>query len=277
MLPLKTHFSPFIKTNIHMHAKALAKHKDTFETDKKPHLAKKTHYNIITNMMHYIQALKLNSETEWGDYYAITNYGEGSFKFKEETIKTWIAQFDLKKIWDIGGNNGHFSRLVQDSCDTIVCSDVDPVAVDTNYRTVKKNNEQNIIPLVIDFINPPPGIGFGNEERSAFKDRVRNLKIDCIMALALIHHLSISANCTFEMLADIFTRHSDMLLIEFVAPSDSWAEKLLRSKRGARNLFAFYNKENFEAVFGRYYEFMDVKDIPNSQRSLYMMARRKQA
>lgn len=277
MLPLKTHFSPFIKTNIHLHAKAFAKHKDTFDTDKKPHLAKKTHCNIVTNMIHYIQDLKLKSETEWGDYYAITNYDTSSFNFKEETIKSWIVQYDLKKIWDIGGNNGHFSRLIQDSCDTIICSDVDPVAVDTNYRIVKKNKEQKILPLVIDFTNPPPAIGFGNEERSSFKDRVQNVQIDCLMALALIHHLSISANCTFEMLADIFTQHSEMLLIEFVAPQDSWAEKLLRSKRGARDLFVFYNKENFEAVFSKYYEFMDVRDIPNSARTLYMMKRKKQA
>lgn len=275
MLPAKTHFSPFIKTNIHMHAKAFNKHKNSFDTDKKPCLPLRAQLNIVQNMIHYISGMSLNTETEWGDYYDITNYDQQGFEFKEATVNELIKKYGLRNIWDIGGNNGHFSRLVQNNCDTIICSDIDPVAVNENYLTAQKNNEQKIIPLIIDYTNPSPGIGFVNEERSSFQHRIKDLQIDCIMALALIHHLSISANCSFEMLAESFSAISENLLIEFVHPEDSWVEKLMQSKREARSLFNFYNRKNFEINFLRYYNILETYEVPNSYRTLYMMKRRR--
>lgn len=275
MLPLKTHFSPFIKTNIHMHARAFNRQKNVFETDKKPHIPLRTLLNIVQDMISYISELSLDAETEWGDYYDIKNYDEEGFKFKEAMVKEWIERYGLTTVWDLGGNNGHFSRLIQNSCNVVLCTDIDPVAVDTNYRAAKKNNDQKIIPLIVDFTNPSPAIGFANEERPSFYHRIKSLRIDCLMALALIHHLSISSNCSFEMLAKSFSRISDKLLIEFVHPEDSWVERLLQSKREARTLFNHYNKRNFEAVFSESYEFLEVREVPNSKRTLYMMARRR--
>ncbi len=274
MLPTRTHFSPMIKANIHMHAKAHKKHKQTFATKHTPQLPLDTHKNMIVSMISFVENLTLNSKTEWGDYYRITNYADDGFKFKEETVRIWIQKYSLKKIWDIGGNNGHFSRLLQDHCDMIICTDIDPVAVDVNYRTIQKKREHKIIPLLIDYTNPSPGLGFDNKERTSLFCRIQDLEIDCVMALALIHHLSISSNCTFEMLASSLSETAKHLLIEFVDPTDSWADKLLSSKRSARDLFAFYNKQNFEAVFSQYYKFVEAVDIPKSKRSLYFMARK---
>jgi len=274
MLPAKTHFRLFIKTNIHMHAKAHRKYEGTFETERRASLSLNTHKSMIINMINYVGELELKSETEWGNYYSLTNYSDDGFNFKEEMVVAWVQKHDLKKVWDIGGNDGHFSRLIQDSCDLIVCTDIDPVAVDVNYRTIKKHGEDKIIPLLIDYTNPSPGVGFDNTERAAFISRIRDLQLDCIMALALIHHLSISGNCTFEMLAQSFSQIARHLLIEFIDPADSWADKLLSSKRGARVLFDFYNRQNFEAVFARYFDFIETAAVPRSERTLYLMKRR---
>ncbi len=129
--------------------------------------------------------------------------------------------------------------------------------------------------MLLDYTNPSPGIGFANKERADFFSRMRELKIDCVMALALVHHLSISSNCTFEMLGESFSRISKKLLIEFVDPEDSWAGKLLDSKRGSRKLFSFYNKKNFESAFINHYDFVEKEEIPDSRRTLYMMIRRE--
>ena len=120
-----------------------------------------------------------------------------------------------------------------------------------------------------------PGIGFANTERTSFRRRVKDLRVDCILALAIVHHLSISANCTFEMLAKSFCSTSNLLLIEFVPPGDSWVEKLLQSKRDSRSLFDHYNRNEFESVFSEFYEFREIQDIPDSERTLYLMARRQ--
>ena len=274
MLPAKTHFSPFIKANIHLHARAHRKYKDTFTTKSNPHLALKTHRNILQSMAGYINGLKQESQTEWGEYYDLTNYEDRGFRFKEDTIRQWINEYAQTRIWDIGGNDGHFARLIQDTCEIVVCTDLDPVAVDANYRATRQDGARNIVPLMVDYTNPSPGLGFDGRERTDFFTRMEGLQIDCILALALIHHLSISANCTFEMLAESFSQTASFLLIEFVDPDDSWAEKLLVSKRNARDLFGFYNRQNFEAVFSEYYDFLDTAQVPNSKRVLYMMSRK---
>jgi hypothetical protein len=77
------------------------------------------------------------------------------------------------------------------------------------------------------------------------------------------------------MLGESFSRISKKLIIEFVDPEDSWAGKLLDSKRSSKNLFSFYNKKNFESVFNQYYEFAEIEKIPDSKRTLYMMIRRE--
>lgn len=275
LLPFKTHFSPFVKTNIHLHASLLRKHQRNSKADNKiaskPKLSLRTQNNIVQSMINYVDQLSTDSSTEWGNYYDIINYDSEAFKFKEKTIKAWVKKYALTRIWDIGGNNGHFSRLILDPCEVILCSDIDPVAVDQNYRITKSQNVQKIIPLMVDYTNPSPGIGFDNKERADFLTRVKDLEIDCILALALIHHLSISNNCTFEMLAESFSRAAEKLVIEFVHPDDSWANSLLDNKRDARALFSFYNQANFETVFSRYYEITEVSRVPTAKRTLYFM------
>lgn len=274
MLPFKTHFSPQIKTNIHMHAKALLKHQEDFTSNKKPTLSLATQKNIIKSLIGFVDGLGSDLESEWGEYYDLANYDKSAFKFKEDVVRKWIDDHGIKKLWDVGGNDGHFSRLVRKGCDWILCTDIDPVAVDKNYRECRMSNDSNIMPLVADFVNPSPGLGFGNEERTDLWTRIRQFEPDCVLALALIHHLCISNNCTFDMLARSFKQFADHLIIEFVHPDDSWAAKLLNSKRKSRHLFDFYNKDNFEAVFCRHFDILESSLVPESERTLYLMKSR---
>lgn len=271
LLPGKTHLSPQVKLNIHMHAKSLGKHKEKFATQERPKLSLSSQKNIVNSLISYIDGLHQKTRTEWGDYYNITNYDDAAFRFKETAVQRWVKQIGAKRLWDVGGNDGHFSRLVQDDCDLVLCTDIDPVAVDKNYLTAKKRSETKLIPLVIDYKNPTPGLGFGNEERQSLEVRAKRFRPDCVLALALVHHLSISDNCTFEMLAESFNSYANHLIIEFVHPTDSWAAKLLDSKRDAKHLFAFYNKENFERTFARVFHIVEQLTVPASERTLYLM------
>jgi hypothetical protein len=73
------------------------------------------------------------------------------------------------------------------------------------------------------------------------------------------------------MLAESFSSYANHLIIEFVHPTDSWAAKLLDSKRDAKHLFAFYNKENFERTFARFFHIVEQLTVPASERTLYLM------
>lgn len=275
MLPRRTRWLPMVQANIHLHARSLGRHREKSAGDSKPpKLSLASQKNVVNGLKRYIEGLQLEARTEWGDYYSIANYDDAAFAFKEATVSRWIREAGVGRLWDIGGNDGHFSRLVQDRCERILCTDIDPLAVDKNYLQCRSRGDAKIIPLVVDYTNPTPGIGFANRERRALRERVADFRPDCVMALALIHHLSISGNCSFEMLAESFSAAAKDLIIEFVHPEDSWAARLLENKRDARSLFDFYNLQEFERVFARRYETVERVAVPGSARTLYLMRAR---
>ncbi|KTD06823.1 class I SAM-dependent methyltransferase [Legionella jamestowniensis] len=275
LLPFHTHFSPFIKMNIHMHSKKLKQFNSNQTIAPAPKLNKKKLQHMFEYMSLFIRSLNYTkSKTEWGDYYNNTNYLSNAFNEKANIISHWIERMGAKKLWDAGGNNGHFSRHIVHKAKQIIVTDIDPVAIDYNYKINKEKQIESIVPLVVDLTNPSPAIGFDNQERLSFTARLLEQQIDCTLVLALIHHLCLSNNCTFEMVLSYFKRVSLFSIIEFVPPEDSWAQTLLAQKRESQNLFNFYNQDNFESVCGEHFDIVDKITIPDSLRTLYLLKRK---
>ena len=179
-----------------------------------------------------------------------------------------------KSLIDIGGNDGTFSRELNDLAKLIIVADVDPNAVEQNYKQVLKNKEKMILPIVADILNPSANYGFNNEERFSFIDRVEDLHLDGCLALAVIHHITLSGNIPFSLSAKFFSKMATNLLIEFPKRSDSWVQFLLDSKREFKNHFDFYNEENFEKEYSVYFEIINKQKIASSERILYSLKRR---
>ena len=89
-----------------------------------------------------------------------------------------------------------------------------------------------------------------------------------ILALALIHHLSISNNIPFNYVAEYFSKLSQWLIIEFVPKTDKKVQKLLLCRE---DVFSFYNKENFVSSFSKYFSIHDEIRIKDSGRTLFLM------
>ena len=181
--------------------------------------------------------------TEWGNYYDITNYSDAAFEHKKQLVREWSARLKPSLVWDLGANNGVFSRVAGEVGAFVVSSDIDPTAVEQNYRQMKGEKTENLLPLLIDLTNPSPSIGWANEERDSFG---RRGPADMVLALALIHHLAISNNVPLLQVADFFAKIGKWLVIEFVPKSDSQVQKLLVSRE---DIFPNYTREGFEAAF----------------------------
>ena len=80
--------------------------------------------------------------TEWGDYYTFTNYTDSAFSLKEKCVKTLIEEIKPKVVWDLGANDGRFSRLASRQGITTLAFDIDPVAVEKNYQYAKKTTKK---------------------------------------------------------------------------------------------------------------------------------------
>lgn len=131
-----------------------------------------------------------------------------------------------------------------------------------------------MVSLLVDIASPTPAYGFANKERSSFLNRVYNWSPECVLALALVHHLCISQNCSFDMLAKLFTSLGKHLIIEFVDRDDGLTQKLLIGMRDQKILFDWYNKDNFEKAFQKEYAIDQVHQIEGMHRTLYLMTKK---
>ena len=271
MLPRRTKLSSVLYPNIHLLAKMESKHSEDYKSETKiAKLSKKAQNNIISSLYNYIQKLSFKEESEWGEYYSKTNYDKDAFDTKKNLIREWVSPLNPEKLIDIGGNDGTFARTVQDIVKDIIVTDIDSNAVDYNFKQVLKNKEENMLPFVCDVLQPAPGIGFNNTERSSLINRLQEYAPDVTMALALIHHITLSGNVPFEKSAAFFAKFSNNLIIEFPTREDSWVESLLVRKREFINHFDFYNKTNFEKGYGTYFDLLKKEKVTGTKRILYL-------
>ena len=131
-------------------------------------------------------------------------------------------------VWDLGGNIGVFSRISSDRKIMTVSFDSDPSAVESNYRQCIIENDEHLLPLLVDLTNPSPCLGWANNERMSLLERG---PADLVMALALVHHLAISNNVPLKSIAEFLASIAKSLIIEFVPKSDERVKILLATRR----------------------------------------------
>lgn len=221
---------------------------------------------MIDNLESLIKKLEYRrKDSDWADYYNRTNYSSQSFEFKKNIVAMYLDKVKPATVWDFGANTGVFSKLAGDRGIFTISFDMDPQAVQLHYRQLKENNDRNILPLVFDLVNPSPGIGWANKERLPLGERG---KADMIFAFALIHHLVISNNLSFDQAAHFFSRLCSFLAIEFIHKNDSQITRMLKSRN---DIFINYNQECFDNSFRKYFDILDSIQIPDSERVLYLM------
>ncbi len=272
LLPLSSYFSATILTNIHLLARFDKKYSGNSKTHPHP-LSKTAQIKLIDSLYEFVKDLSIKQDSEWEDYYDQINYSDASYLAKKSFTQRWFSQLSGKSIIDIGGNDGTFSRELEDT-KLVIVADIDANAVQQNYQKCLANKLHNIVPIVVDFLNPVSNYGFNNEERFSIIGRLIELNSDGCMALAVIHHITLSGNIPFEMSAQFFARLSPNLLIEFPERDDSWVIYLLESKRESRNLFDFYNADNFEKAYSQFFSITQKTRIPDSARIFYTMTRK---
>jgi ribosomal protein L11 methylase PrmA len=227
---------------------------------------------LLDNLERTVRGLKLSiSSTEWGDYYQNTNYSDEAFAEKARVVEEFLKSSKPKRVVDLGSNDGSFSRIAAKLGAYTVSADIDPLAVDANYRRVKKQHEKTVMPILLDLTNPSPALGWANAERSSFTSRAKS---DVALALALIHHLAIANNLPLEMVAEYFAGLAPRLIIEFVPKSDSQVKRLLATRE---DIFPSYTPKGFEAAFERYYRIIKTTPVKGSDRLMYLMERRETA
>jgi ribosomal protein L11 methylase PrmA len=255
--------------HLHLHAKMHRKHASNVEKPAPTRKLGRTQLmGILDNLESAIQSLNWNpGGTEWADYYQDTNYTDAAMTQKRKLVSEFIEAAAPRTVWDLGANTGEFSRLASDRGIDTVAFDIDPAAVEKNYRRVREKDEKNLLPLVMDLTNPSPAIGWNLDERMSL---VQRGPADLVLALALVHHLAISGNVPLGDVARFMARVGRKLVIEFVPRSDSQVSRLLVVRK---DIFTGYTQGAFEEEFSRHFAIDRREPVVGSQRVMYLMSR----
>jgi 2-polyprenyl-3-methyl-5-hydroxy-6-metoxy-1,4-benzoquinol methylase len=264
LLPFRSRFN--LNTYLHLHLHATYSLKPSTQSNKTIVFSKTKQENLLQSLEQSIQSFSLNAISGvWSGYYNEAREREDYLIEKKKIIQSWLSSLSINSTIDIGANEGEFSLLLAGNNIPTISIDFDHYSINQLYRKIKENSVVNCTPLIIDFSNPSPAIGLNSEEHSSFLERI---KVDLVLALAVVHHLAIGKNIPFEKIAKILSTMGKYLIIEFVPKEDEKVELMVNS--GA-HIFHEYNEDKFLSSFGDYFSILKKEYISDTKRTIYLM------
>lgn len=237
---------------------------------KIPYLSKNRLLMLHESLIDWIESLEPSKKMKsyWADYAKVNSYQADAATQKANCITSFVSSGKYQKILDCGGNSGDYSVIALNAGAQIVyCADSDVDAIELAYRKSKKM-ANGLAPLVIDYMNPSPAMGWASIERRDFKSRV---KVDCVMALAVIHHVVIGSNLPMKLFVNDLLEYGDSLIIEWVPKEDPMVANLLRFRA---DIFPEYTLENLMEILSENTIISNIVDLKDSQRKLIHCTKR---
>lgn len=271
LLPWKARLNLGLLTHLYLHAASQRRFAgaEVRSARGRRRVSRTGFLGLIDNLRRTVAGLRWDpGRTDWAEYETMHNYSPAALEAKRRIVGAYLDRASPSSLWDLGANTGAFSRLAAGRGIPTVAFDVDPSAVEANYRGVRANQETNLLPLLIDLTNPSPAQGWHHAERLALLERG---PADAVMALALVHHLAIGNNVPLPQVAAFLADLGRWLIIEFVPKTDSQVRRMLASRD---DIFSDYNVEGFERAFKPEFELRQVEPIEDSERALYLWERR---
>lgn len=271
ILPFRSKFNFGLSVHLFLHNKTLKHFQGFTHLTPEKSITKGNKINIIKIIDHLIltvQGLTWKAEnTVWDGYY--NKWVDDEYlKIKKHSVQLFVEGIPFRNtLLDLGANDGTFSFLATEKFRNVLSFDIDPACVEQNYVFSKRNKIQNLLPLIVDFTNPVPAIGWDNQERNSILDRIG--KVDTIMALAVIHHLCIGKNIPLTYLASFIAKHCKYLIIEFVPKSDEKVKMLLRHRE---DIFDTYSLESFIEIFSTHFDILQQTTLFPTDRVLFLMS-----
>jgi ribosomal protein L11 methylase PrmA len=273
LLPLKAKIHPGLLLHLVAHANNQKRYADTaLAVAPKLKFSRQSLAGLLDSLVSTTRALSLGKrQTVWTDYCddeTCESYEQSSLAAKKQLVADYLAEVKPATVCDLGANAGLYSRLAASTGSQVISTDFDITVIEQTYRKLKANGTTNILPLLLDVTNPTPAIGWHNQERPGILER---LQVDLVMALALVHHLAVAKNVPLDYVARQMAEMGQYLIIEFVPKEDKQTQRLLQ---GRDALFPTYTKQDFETAFGVYFDIKKQAEIPDSVRTLYLMAKK---
>ena len=268
LMSFRDRFRKGVFTNVFLHAKLEERYADKpaqVKQEVKRVFKKELFVANVRKMRKLVERLTWDPpEGVWTAYGERNSYTDDDARRKDEFVREVANSRDWKLVWDIGCNNGRYSRIAAEGARNVVSVDADQGPVELLYRDLRGEGNEQILTLTMNLADPSPGLGWRGLERKALPERG---KPDLVLALALVHHVAISANVPVKEFVDWLASLGSAVVIEFPTREDPMVKQLLAPKRDG--LHPDYELEFFERTLKDAFEVERSERLESGTRVLY--------
>ncbi len=183
---------------------------------------------VVRKLRHTIEALPAPDLTSvWDGYGSRSHYDSAGLEAKERFVADVLSELQPCRVADLGANDGHFSLLASAAGALVAAIDADEVVVGSVFERERARDGSTVLPLVANLSDPDPTLGWRANERTPLLDRVQP---DLVLALAVVHHLVISANLPLESVVDWLADLDAAVVLEVPHRDDPMVQGLLAAK-----------------------------------------------
>ena len=268
LLSFRDRFRRGLFTNVFLHARLeerYADRPDQVKREVKRVFKKELFVANVRKMRRLVERLQWNPpEGVWTAYGERNSYTDADARRKDDFVRAAATSRSWNLVWDIGANNGRYSRIAAEGARTVVAIDADQGPVELLYRDLRAEDNRQIVTLTMNLADPSPGLGWRGLERRSVADRGTP---DLVLALALVHHVAIGANVPVKEFVDWLAALGSALVIEFPTRDDPMVQKLLAPKR--EGLHPDYELDFFERCLHGAFEVERSERLESGTRVLY--------
>ncbi len=234
---------------------------------KEPRIPKAVITGMVNRLRRTISGLKRPGArlSVWLDYEEHLPYEREALEFKDRFVSEALEAAAPAKTWDLGCNTGRFSMMAAERSGHVVAMDFDEAAVGALYHR-SRENYTNLLPIVMDFMNPSPNMGWEQIERPGLIERG---PADFGLCLALVHHLAISGNVPLDRIVAWLSKCTRAGVVEFVPKADPMVQTLLKTRK---DVYPDYTPEVFHRALESRFRVDEAIQIPNSERVLFRVS-----
>jgi hypothetical protein len=203
--------------------------------------------------------------SSWEDYRTTCTYDGEDASQKTDFVRRVVGRARRGLVWDLGCNDGRYSKIASAGADLTLAVDSDPAVVDVLYKDLRSFRNEAILPLVVDLLNPSPAIGWRNAERRTLVERGRP---ELVLCLALVHHLSITGNVPLREVVAWLRDLECEVVVEFPHREDEMVQRLLAAKGDEAH--PDYHHDVFENALDDVLEVVDRLQLSCGTRTLYL-------
>jgi hypothetical protein len=268
LMSFRDRFRKGVFTNVFLHARLerrYADRPDQVKQEVKRVFKKELFVANVRKMRKLVERQSWDPpEGVWTAYGERNSYTDDDAARKDAFVREVATSREWDLVWDIGANNGRYSRIAAEGARTVVAVDADQGPVELLYRDLRREGDEKILTLTMNLADPSPGLGWRGLERRSMPERGTP---DLVLALALIHHIAISANVPVKEFVDWLASLRTALVIEFPTREDPMVKKLLAPKRDG--LHPDYELGFFEGCLNEAFEVERSERLESGTRVLY--------